>query len=127
MTETDKGPTEAMLATISDFYKQAFEDGRKQGFNEGIRAAQAYLANMLPTKGTPSWTDATPVEDLELTVRAYNCLKHEGLDTIGELVMKSERQLLDIRNLGRNSVTEVMNKLRRHGYSLAPSPSGSAL
>ena len=43
---------------------------------------------------------ALPIEDLDLTVRSYNCLKREGIHTVGELVGRSEADLLDIRNFG---------------------------
>jgi len=60
-----------------------------------------------------------PVEDLDLTVRSYNCLKREGLSTVGELVGKTEEDLLAIRNFGQKSVDEVKEKLGEMGLSLA--------
>ena len=65
---------------------------------------------------------ALPVEDLELTVRSYNCLKREGIHTVGELVSRSEADLLDIRNFGAKSITEVKEKLAELGLSLKDSP-----
>jgi DNA-directed RNA polymerase subunit alpha len=66
----------------------------------------------------PSPTDAAlaadlalPIEDLNLTVRSYNCLKREGIHTVGELVSRSEQDLLDIRNFGAKSIEEVKQKL----------------
>ena len=50
---------------------------------------------------------AMPVEELNLTVRSYNCLKREGLDTVGELLQRSEQDLLDIRNFGAKSIDEA--------------------
>ncbi|NLF03582.1 MAG: DNA-directed RNA polymerase subunit alpha, partial [Actinomycetales bacterium] len=77
----------------------------------------------------PSPTDAAlaadlalPVEDLQLTIRAYNCLKREGIHTVGELVARSEQDLLDIRNFGAKSITEVKEKLVQLGLSLKDSP-----
>jgi DNA-directed RNA polymerase subunit alpha len=55
---------------------------------------------------------ALPVEDLQLTVRSYNCLKREGIHTVGELISRSEQDLLDIRNFGSKSIDEVKAKLR---------------
>ena len=52
-----------------------------------------------------------PIEDLDLTVRSYNCLKREGVTTVGELVEKSEDDLLEIRNFGQKSIDEVKAKL----------------
>ncbi|MBY5161592.1 DNA-directed RNA polymerase subunit alpha [Salsipaludibacter albus] len=63
--------------------------------------------------------DATPVEDLDLSVRSYNCLKREGIATVGELRQLTEDQLLEIRNFGAKSVEEVTEKLDELGVSLA--------
>ena len=61
---------------------------------------------------------AQPIEDMDLTVRSYNCLKREGVTTVGELVQKSEEDLLEIRNFGQKSIDEVMAKLEEMGLSL---------
>ena len=60
----------------------------------------------------------TPIEELDLSVRSYNCLKREGITTVGELVTKSEADLLDIRNFGAKSIDEVREKLQELGLSL---------
>jgi len=77
----------------------------------------------------PSPTDAAlaadlalPIEDLQLTIRSYNCLKREGIHSVGELVGRSEADLLDIRNFGAKSITEVKEKLAELGLSLKDSP-----
>ena len=62
--------------------------------------------------------DERPVEDLELTVRSYNCLKREGVDTIGQLATMTEEELMNIRNLGMKSVDEIRSKLIEYGYQL---------
>jgi DNA-directed RNA polymerase subunit alpha len=67
---------------------------------------------------------ALPIEDLNLTVRSYNCLKREGIHTVGELVARSEQDLLDIRNFGAKSIEEVKQKLVDMGLSLKDSPPG---
>ncbi|QBI55937.1 DNA-directed RNA polymerase subunit alpha [Streptomonospora litoralis] len=79
----------------------------------------------------PSPTDAAlaadlalPIEDLNLTVRSYNCLKREGIHSVGELVARSEQDLLDIRNFGAKSIEEVKQKLIDMGLSLKDSPPG---
>jgi DNA-directed RNA polymerase subunit alpha len=63
-----------------------------------------------------------PIEDLELTVRSYNCLKREGVHTVGELVARTESDLLDIRNFGQKSIDEVKVKLHALGLALKDSP-----
>jgi len=67
---------------------------------------------------------ALPVEELHLTVRSYNCLKREGIHTVGELVSRSEQDLLDIRNFGSKSIDEVKLKLHEMGLSLKDSSPG---
>ncbi|GAA1707120.1 DNA-directed RNA polymerase subunit alpha [Propioniferax innocua] len=67
---------------------------------------------------------ALPVEDLNLTVRSYNCLKREGIHTVSELVSRSEQDLLDIRNFGSKSIDEVKVKLHEMGLSLKDSAPG---
>jgi DNA-directed RNA polymerase subunit alpha len=67
---------------------------------------------------------AMPVEDLNLTVRSYNCLKREGIHTVGELISRSEQDLLDIRNFGAKSIDEVKAKLAEMGLSLKDSAPG---
>lgn len=63
-------------------------------------------------------TDERLVEELELTVRSYNCLKREGVDTIGQLATMTEEELMNIRNLGMKSVDEIRSKLTEYGYEL---------
>jgi len=65
-----------------------------------------------------------PIEEMELTVRSYNCLKREGIHTVGELISRSEADLLDIRNFGAKSIDEVKAKLAGMGLALKDSPPG---
>ena len=67
---------------------------------------------------------ALPIEDLDLTVRSYNCLKREGIHTVGELINRSEADLLDIRNFGSKSIDEIKAKLASMSMSLKDSPAG---
>src|SRR6267154_3033047 len=67
---------------------------------------------------------ALPIDDLDLTVRSYNCLKREGVHTVGELVARTESDLLDIRNFGQKSIDEVKIKLHQLGLALKDSPPG---
>ena len=71
-----------------------------------------------PGEEEASGVMATPIEELEFTVRSYNCLKREGVQTVGELVQKSEEDLLEIRNFGQKSIDEVKDKLTELGLSL---------
>ena len=67
---------------------------------------------------------AITVEELNLSVRSYNCLKREGINTVSELVALSETQLMNIRNFGQKSVDEVRDKLVSLGLSLKDSVPG---
>jgi len=60
----------------------------------------------------------TPIEELELSVRPYNCLKRAGIHTIGDLVQRTEEEIANVKNFGRKSLEEVTEKLRALGLSL---------
>lgn len=60
----------------------------------------------------------TRIEELDFSVRTFNCLRREGIATVGELVQKSPSELLAIRNFGKKSLTEVHDKLQSLGLSL---------
>jgi DNA-directed RNA polymerase subunit alpha len=90
---------------------------------EGIEIGPA------PVDAVMSSELATPIESLDLSVRSYNCLKREGINTVSELVALSETQLMNIRNFGQKSVDEVRDKLDELGLSLkdaVPGFDGSA-
>jgi len=58
------------------------------------------------------------LEDLDVTVRSYNCLKRAGINTVGDLVKMSEEDLCHIRNMGRKCVEEIVEKLDGLGLEL---------
>lgn len=57
----------------------------------------------------------TPIEDLEFSVRSYNCLKRAGIHTVADIVSKSEQDMIKVRNLGKKSLDEVINKVKELG------------
>jgi DNA-directed RNA polymerase subunit alpha len=61
---------------------------------------------------------STTVEELDLTVRTYNCLKRDGIATVGELMDRTEPELLEIRNFGSKSVEEIREKLAELGVGI---------
>lgn len=58
------------------------------------------------------------IEDLNLSVRSYNCLKRANINTVGELTQKTEEEMMKVKNLGRKSLKEVVQKLREIGLDL---------
>ena len=60
------------------------------------------------------------IEDLDLSVRSYNCLKRAGINTVEELCNKTSEDMMKVRNLGRKSLEEVLAKLKELGLSLSP-------
>ena len=81
-------------------------------------AAEGIEIGPAPVDAVLSTELAMPIEDLDLSVRSYNCLKREGINTVSELVALSEMQLMNIRNFGQKSVDEVKDKLTEMGLSL---------
>lgn len=61
------------------------------------------------------------IEELDLSVRSYNCLKRAGINTVEDLACKTEDEMMKVRNLGKKSLEEVLNKLAELGLSLRPS------
>lgn len=66
----------------------------------------------------PTGFDDTPIEELELGVRSYNCLKREGVESVGDLIAKSEQELMCIPNFGRKSIEEVRERLAKNNLKL---------
>ncbi|RME65770.1 MAG: DNA-directed RNA polymerase subunit alpha [Caldilineae bacterium] len=74
-------------------------------------------------EGIPSRIAEAPIEELELTVRAYNCLKRAGITKIGEILKrmeKGEEEMLAIRNFGKKSLDELVERLEAKGYLDVP-------
>ena len=61
----------------------------------------------------------TTIEELDLSVRSYNCLKRAGINTVGDLTNRTEEDMMKVRNLGRKSLEEVLNKLKAFGMELS--------
>ena len=58
------------------------------------------------------------IEELDLSVRSFNCLKRAGINTVEDLINKSEDDMMKVRNLGRKSLEEVIQKLDNLGFDL---------
>ena len=61
------------------------------------------------------------IDEMELSVRSFNCLKRAGINTVQELTQKTEDEMIKIRNLGKKYLDEVKNKLFEMGLGFAPS------
>ena len=61
------------------------------------------------------------IEELELSVRSFNCLKRASINTVEELTRKTEEEMMKVRNLGKKSLDEVKQKLEELGLGLKPS------
>ena len=64
------------------------------------------------------------IEELDLSVRAFNCLKRANINTVEDLVSKTQDEMIKVRNLGRKSLEEVIQKLAMMGLSLASDDDG---
>ncbi|MBQ1812812.1 MAG: DNA-directed RNA polymerase subunit alpha [Bacilli bacterium] len=102
---------------------------------DAVKEAASILMAQLDKIDSPEFTDAirglmkqneedpkqkileTSIDDLELSVRAYNCLKRAAINNVQDLVNKSENEMMKIRNLGRKSLKEVMDKIKEMGLS----------
>lgn len=111
--ETDGSltPNEALSAagrTLVELFQLFGELGEGPGLTLGPEVDESSRAADL----------MTPIEEMDFSVRSYNCLKREGVTSVGELVEKTEQDLLDIRNFGQKSIEEVKQKLAEMGLSL---------
>ena len=102
---------------------------------DAVKMASSILMAQLDKIDSPEFTDAirglmkqneedpkqkileTSIDDLELSVRAYNCLKRAAINNVQDLVNKSENEMMKIRNLGRKSLKEEMDKIKEMGLS----------
>jgi DNA-directed RNA polymerase subunit alpha len=85
-----------------------------------LAESQGLTVGPAPDTTTLTGDMALTIEELNLSVRSYNCLKREGINTVGDLIQKSEAELLDIRNFGQKSIDEVKAKLDELGLELRP-------
>jgi DNA-directed RNA polymerase subunit alpha len=88
-----------------------------RGGDNGLAAGDAAAAGAIPA-GRSDGMDDILIEELELGVRSYNCLKRAGVQTVGDLLQKSESELNAIPNFGRKSIEEVIETLKARGLDL---------
>lgn len=85
--------------------------------NLSDKASSAEVMVEKDDKGKEKILEMT-IEDLDLSVRSFNCLKRAGINTVEYLINKSEEDMMKVRNLGRKSLEEVIQKLNSLGFSL---------
>ena len=134
--------TDTRVGNVTDYDKLTIEiwtDGSIRPEEAVSKAASIMIAhlrlfqNMAGTPAEDEETEGTftevpesnisktlemTIEDLDLSVRSYNCLKRAGINTVAELAQKSEEDMMKVRNLGRKSLEEVKKKLQELDLSL---------
>lgn len=100
----------ALAAKILDEHFKLFED-----LNEAVKKATVMA---ISTEKPENQFNSMTLEDLDLSVRSYNCLKRNGLKTVQELCNMKESELMTVRNLGKKSYKEILEKLDSFGLSL---------
>lgn len=100
----------SLAAKVLTEHLNLFVDLSDKGYNTEIMVEK-------DDKGKEKVLEMT-IEELDLSVRSFNCLKRAGINTVEDLVSKSEEDMMKVRNLGRKSLEEVIWKLAQLGYSL---------
>ncbi len=117
-TDGSVGPDDALrdAAGIIISSLQIFTGDHETGGATAAAAAAAALETS--AEAAAGSEDDILIEELEIGVRSYNCLKREGIQTVGELIKRSEAELMNIPNFGKKSIEEVKENLAKMGLSL---------
>lgn len=94
--------------------------GQLTPFAEFVTPAQAKESLPAVAASIPNEKYNMPVEQLDLSVRTMNCLRHAGITTVGEILRRGEKELMLLRNFGQKSKQEIEERLERIGLSLTP-------
>ena len=89
---------------------------------EKVSSSSAIIADDSEFESASADEPSITIDELELSVRAYNCLKRASINSMAELLKKSEHDLLNIKNFGKKSSDEVIERLHHFGLDLAPNP-----
>lgn len=118
--------SEQQLLSYKNFGETSLNEIRAMLAQKGLRLGQA-LESIAPTapamtvplaEGTPPSVLSKLVADLELSVRSRKCLQRLNINTLGELAMRTDAELLGIENFGQTSLVEIKKRLAEHGLSL---------
>ena len=110
--------TQAADLLIEHFVQIAAITGKTTVISTVDSVSEPEVADVVAEEEEPSIT----IDELELSVRAYNCLKRASINSMAELLKKSEHDLLNIKNFGKKSSDEVIERLHHFGLDLAPNP-----
>ena len=86
----------------------------EQNGNKNVETAEA---TQVSHEETVKKVNTMMIEDLDLSVRSYNCLKRAGIQTVDELTQKTEDEMMHVKNLGKKSLKEVKDKMFQLGLS----------
>ena len=86
------------------------------GLSESVSDAQSFMAEK-SDNAKEKVLDLT-IDELDLSVRSFNCLKRAGIDTVEDLINRTEEDMIKVRNLGKKSLEEVIAKLHSLGLDL---------
>ena len=100
----------ALAAKILDEHFKVFED-----LNDAVKNAAVMSVSKEKTENK---FNSMMLEDLDLSVRSYNCLKRNGIKTVQDLCNMKESELMTVRNLGKKSYKEILDKLASFNISL---------
>jgi DNA-directed RNA polymerase subunit alpha len=112
----DPGEALSQSATILKRHSEIISD-----FNKTKDDA---LPGLNQASNIPSAVYDTPIEELNLSVRTYNCLKRSNITKVGQILSMDEKDLLSVRNFGRKSYDELRQQLINHGFMSANQPIG---
>jgi DNA-directed RNA polymerase subunit alpha len=107
---------EILIKSLAIFTDQERLEALRGG-PEGVAVGEPALPGAAPARSSDGMDDIL-IEELELGVRSYNCLKRAGIQTVGDLLQKSESELNAIPNFGRKSIEEVIETLESRGLAL---------
>lgn len=107
-------------------YDRGYKRGYYNGYYLGYAACEQEAKKRKNKKDNPKAKSplSTTIEDLNLSIRTYNCVKRAGIETLGELVVKTKADIKKIRNLGKKSFDELIFKLKMLGYELPDGEEG---
>src|ERR671933_56586 len=111
---------EILISSLSIFTDEDRIEDLRQGPGMQLDTGAGVGGGVLSAGGRPGGgpMDDILIEELELGVRSYNCLKRAGIQTVGDLVSKSEGELAAIPNFGKKSIDEVIETLSQRGLTL---------